>query len=132
MLRGDLTKEEEETQVGVVNATERLVSVNRALRLTSWCQISSFGSGDEIGEHERKEFVELDSHADTFCAGSNSVLLEGTGEKVTVQPFSQESNSLDDIPIGTVAIAYDNPDNGKVTILIVHEASFFGDRDTEL
>ena len=31
----------------------------------------------------------LDSHADTSCAGSNMAVLELTGEKVNVTPFSE-------------------------------------------
>lgn len=53
---------------------------------------------------------ELDSHADTCCAGANTALIEFTGETVKVQPFSPEYDSYDDVPIATVATAYDDPD----------------------
>jgi hypothetical protein len=69
----------------------------------------------------------LDSHADTIVAGANCVLIEQTGKVVSVLPFSSEHNSIDDIPIATVATAYDTG-KGETYILIYNEALYFGDR----
>ena len=71
---------------------------------------------------------ELDSHADTCVAGSNTAVLLYTGEKVSVSPFIGEYQPLPDIPIATVATAWDNPVNGDTILLIVNEALYFGDR----
>ena len=57
--------------------------------------------------------AELDSHADTGVAGGNTILLEDTGERVQVSAFSPEHESLDNIPVGTVAGAYDCPETGR-------------------
>ena len=53
--------------------------------------------GMELPDQEGR--AELDSHADTCCGGSNTVLLEETGRKVTVRSFTPEHDSLDGIPI---------------------------------
>ena len=49
----------------------------------------------------------LDSHADTIVAGANCVLIERAGKVVNVLPFSSKYNSIDDIPVATVATTYD-------------------------
>lgn len=73
--------------------------------------------------------VELDTHADTCVAGSNTVVLDLTGKVVTVAPFCQsEYQPVQDIPIATVATAYDCPVTGKTYVLIINEALYFGDK----
>jgi len=62
---------------------------------------------------------ELDSHADTFVAGANTVPLWYTDVKVSVSPFIGEYTPLDDIPIASVATAWDNPSNGSTIILVI-------------
>ena len=77
---------------------------------------------------ERSGRNEMDSHADTIVAGNNCVVLELSGRNVSVAPFSEEYASIDDIPIATVATAYDCPDTGQVFILVFNEALYFGER----
>ena len=69
----------------------------------------------------------MDSHADTCCAGSNMLVLELTGEKVNVFPFSDNLSAVKDIPIATVATIRENPQNGELWMLIIHEALYFGE-----
>ena len=45
------------------------------------------------------ERSEMDSHADTCVAGCNMVVLEDTGQTVSVTPFTSEYNALKGIPI---------------------------------
>jgi hypothetical protein len=71
---------------------------------------------------------ELDSHADTCVAGANTVPLWYTDVKVSVSPFFGEYTPLDDIPIASVATAWDNPSNGSTIILVINEALYFGNR----
>ena len=68
----------------------------------------------------------LDSHADTCCAGSNMEVLELTGEKVTVTPYSDQYAAVTDIPIATVVTVWENPTNGEAWMLVIHEALYFG------
>jgi hypothetical protein len=74
--------------------------------------------------------MELDSHADTIVGGNNCVVLDTTGRTVSVSPFSDEYDAIQDIPIAAIATAYDCPDTGQVYILVFNEALFFGSRMT--
>lgn len=72
--------------------------------------------------------MELDSHADTIVGGSNCVVIETTGRNVSVLPYNDEYESIDNIPIATIATAYDCPLSGQVYILVFNEALYFGER----
>ena len=71
---------------------------------------------------------ELDSHADTSVAGCNMVVLEDTGQTVSVAPFTGEYNALKGIPIVSAATAYDCPTNGETYLLVFNECLYFGER----
>ena len=81
----------------------------------------------DLSEDE-EDRAELDSHADTCCAGKNTVLLEETGREVTVSSFTPEQDAIKGIPIGTVAGAYESEKNGQTYLLIWNETLYFGDR----
>jgi len=70
---------------------------------------------------------ELDSHADTCVAGPNTVILEYTDQMVSVSAFSDQFEVMKDIPIGTAATAYDDPNDGTTTILVIHQALLMND-----
>ena len=72
--------------------------------------------------------TELDSHADTCVAGANTIPLWFTDETVSVAPFIGEYSPLKDVPIASVAIAWDSPEDGRTLLLIINEALYFGDR----
>jgi hypothetical protein len=61
-------------------------------------------------------------------AGCNALVLQLTDTKVNVTPFSDEYKAIKDIPIATVATAWDDPAGGPTMILVVNEALYFGDR----
>ena len=69
---------------------------------------------------------EMDSHADTIVVGNNCIVLELSRRNVSVSLCSEEYALIDDIPIATVATAYDCPDFCQVFILIFNEALYFG------
>ena len=71
---------------------------------------------------------ELDSHADTCVAGSNTLLLHETGRTVNVVPFSDEVGRVKNIPIACVATLWQDLTTGHEYILILHEVLYFGDR----
>jgi len=60
------------------------------------------GFGIYDGDPNRSE---LDSHADTCVAGSNTVPLYFTEHKASVSPFIGEYSPLPDVPIASVATA---------------------------
>jgi hypothetical protein len=70
---------------------------------------------------------ELNSHADTGVGGSNTVLIDDTGFRVRVNAFSPEHEPMKDIPIGSVASAYDCEETGQTYILMWHQFLYFGD-----
>jgi hypothetical protein len=71
---------------------------------------------------------ELDSHADTCVAGSNTLLVAHDDCTVSVHPYSGEYAPINDVKIGTVATLWIDPQTGRSYILIIHEALYFGDR----
>lgn len=68
---------------------------------------------------------ELDTRADTICAGQNFVKISDTGQVCDVKGFHDDFDSIKDVPVATVATAYRDA-NGSVYILVIHEALFFG------
>jgi hypothetical protein len=71
---------------------------------------------------------DLDSHADTSCAGSNFIQLEDPVRFATVYPYSSELPALQKIPKTFAGIAWVNPATGQLYFLILNECLFFGDR----
>ena len=69
---------------------------------------------------------EMDSHADTICAGANCRPIEYTGQQCDVSGFHEELAGLTNVPVATVATGYQSP-GGEVFILIMHEVLYFGD-----
>ena len=69
--------------------------------------------------------VELDSHADTCCAGGDVIVVNDTHRLVTVTPFLKSLGTAHKVPIISAAIAYDDPKSGCVFILIIHQALHF-------
>ena len=49
---------------------------------------------------------ELDSHADTVCAGREFVMFDKPERYVNVYPFAEEYKPLEDIPITTAATVW--------------------------
>jgi hypothetical protein len=45
-----------------------------------------------------------------------------------VSPFSDSYEAIKDVPIATVATAWDDPATGQVIVLYIHEALYFGDK----
>jgi hypothetical protein len=69
---------------------------------------------------------ELDSRADTICAGLNCRLIHYTGQECTVSGFHSQLGTIEKIPIATVATAWSDEHTGQGYILILHETLFFG------
>ena len=68
---------------------------------------------------------EMDSHADTSCAGANWKAIELTGLTCDVSPFTQDYDAVKDVPVATCATAVTN-DSGKTIILVCHQMLYFG------
>ena len=71
---------------------------------------------------------ELDSYADTCVSGPNGIMLEYTDQVVNVSAYSEELETMTDIPMVTAATAIDNPITGDTTILILGQALYLGNK----
>ena len=52
---------------------------------------------------------ELDSHADTMCAGESCKIESTTGHTVRVRPFPDELGAFEEGPIVSVLTSYTHP-----------------------
>ncbi len=71
---------------------------------------------------------ELDTQADTCCAGTNCRLIFFTGQQCEVQGFYDDFRPVPDVPIATVATTWSDPLTGKGYILIMHKVLYFGNK----
>ena len=67
--------------------------------------------------------IELDSHADTFVAGRNCLVMHYTERVCDVMPYSDEYDPKNNIPIVQVATGYTTV-CGRRYILIFNEALY--------
>lgn len=112
------------------------ISDHRFVDLTNSRHICAFGAGMHraiaraTGGDMSADFnrCELDSHADTCVAGSNMILISDPRTTVSVHGFSKERDSIKNIPVGTAATLYQDPETSKIYCLIFHETLYFGDR----
>ena len=61
---------------------------------------------------------EMDTHADTCCAGANMLVLEETGVICEVQGFSSELGSVKNVPVVSAATAWTDHNTGETFVLI--------------
>ena len=89
-------------------------------------EVASKLNGRKKSRHA--SFCELDTHADTCCAGANCALMEDTGHRVSVAPYNSSYKPMPDIPIATAGTVYDDPDTGTSILLVLHQALWFGSK----
>ncbi len=68
---------------------------------------------------------ELDTRADTICAGKNCRIISLTGQTCNVSGFHQSFGLLKNIPVAQVATAFIT-DTGEVVVLVINKALYFG------
>ena len=76
--------------------------------------------------------AQLDSHADTCCFGPNAKIVHYTGMSVNVNAFVSTVGSVKNVPIVTVAVAYDCPITFVTYILFFHQVLHFKDLNDHL
>jgi len=76
---------------------------------------------------------ELDSHADTCCAGAgaNTLKIHDEGQTINVHAYTGNYELIPNISVATVATLWRDLKDGSPHILIIHEALYFGDRLAE-
>jgi hypothetical protein len=80
----------------------------------------------EHGEPSPTARCEMDSRADTVCAGENFIPLFHHGTKCDVSGYSDELGTMRNIPVMTVAIDIDDISTHKIHITIVTFALYIG------
>ena len=70
--------------------------------------------------------IEMDSHADTIVCGSNCCIMSYTGKECDVSPYTDAYDTIKSVPIVQAATAYDSPETGETSILILNEALWMG------
>ena len=66
--------------------------------------------------------TDLDSHANMVVVGRNVAIINDTGRRAEVSPFTPDYDSLHSVPIADAAIRYDCPFSGDTFLLIVRNA----------
>ena len=71
---------------------------------------------------------DIDTRADTICAGKNMRPIELTGKSCDVSGFHSNLNKMTDVPIATVATAtaWTDEVSGMTYLLVFHETLYFG------
>jgi hypothetical protein len=77
-------------------------------------------------------FIELDSHADTSCIGSQCRVISVTDTVCQVHPYHQDYPAIEEVPIVQAATAYDDPETGITYMLIINQALWIPDLNTTL
>ena len=78
-------------------------------------------------DYDKRARAEIDSRADTVCAGSTFKLLEESSQYCVVSGFHSDMAPMQNIPVATVATAYDDPVTQETYVLVFFEALYFGD-----
>jgi hypothetical protein len=71
---------------------------------------------------------ELDSHADTCVAGANFLAWDFTGTACEVSPFTDEYESMKDVPVVSAVTAWTNDNSGETFILLFHQVLWYGNK----
>jgi hypothetical protein len=72
-------------------------------------------------ENDGASNSELDSHADTCVVGKNAIIIHDFERPVNVTGYDQSVATTKARTV-TAAVAYDEPDTGRVLIFIIHQA----------
>ena len=76
--------------------------------------------------------AELDSHADTCSFGKGAYVVADTGQTISVSGFIDTLGKVNQVPIVTAAIAYDDPITYQTYILFFHQALYLEKMDKHL
>ena len=79
----------------------------------------------EVGHYACNE---MDTHADTCCAGANWRLLELTGETCEVSPFLDSIDVVRNVEVGKCGTVWTSEVDGKEYLLLGDQMLWFGSR----
>ena len=98
----------DESGAGARGRTTELFSSKRIDTILV-CAVRATIGGTRVGSYGDMSATELDSHANMAVAGRDCTIIATSGQYATVTPFSDELPVMEDIEIGDVAMAYDDP-----------------------
>jgi hypothetical protein len=71
---------------------------------------------------------EMDTHADNSVAGANFLIYKFDGTTCEVTPFTNQYQSMKNIPIVSAATAWTDEETGETIILLFHQVLWYGDK----
>jgi hypothetical protein len=69
---------------------------------------------------------QMDTHADTCCAGDNWALMDLTGDICEVTPFLESFEPVDEVPVARCGTIWTSPQTGKEYLLVADQMLCFG------
>jgi hypothetical protein len=93
-------------------------------------RVSKVRLGDKIFDTTEGNvgLCEMDTHADTSVAGSNFIMCEFDGTTCEVSPFTDEYQSMTDVPIVSAATAWTDDESGETVILWFNQILWYGNK----
>ena len=85
--------------------------------------IKSIRNNTTIGHVARNE---LDTHADTCCAGANWSPMELTGDTCDVNPFLESYQPMEQIPVARCCTVWTNQEDSREYLLVGDQMLWFG------
>ena len=88
--------------------------------------------GTSVGSYGCLSVTELDSHANMAVAGRDCTIIAKSGHLATVTPFLADLPVMEQVKIGDVAIAYDDPYSSRTFLLVMRNALLIPSMDHNL
>jgi hypothetical protein len=88
--------------------------------------------GMRLGGYDGQSATELDSHANMAVVGNGVLVISKSGMSATVTPFLSDIPPMEDVEIGDVAMAYDDPIRGTTYLLVMRNALLIPTMDHNL
>jgi hypothetical protein len=77
---------------------------------------------------ELKGDAKIDSHVDSCVAGANFLAWDFTGITCEVLHFTDEYESMKDVPVVSAATAWTDDNSGETFILLFHQVLWYGNK----
>ena len=88
--------------------------------------------GASVGSYGCLSVTELDSHANMAVAGQDCTIISRSGHFATVTPFSADLPVMEQVEIGDVAVAYEDPYTSRTYLLVIRNALLIPSMDHNL
>jgi hypothetical protein len=88
--------------------------------------------GTSVGTYGCLSVTELDSHANMAVAGGDCTIIARSGHFANVTPFSADLPVMEQVEIGDVAMAYDDPYSYRTYLLVMRNALLIPSMDHNL